>query len=138
MKKKKAGPSITLYHFCAAWSVPGIMREGITKGMTPIFDGDDFRIEHGTQWLTSDKDPQRQSWATHNLVSYSRRAYRLTVNIPHSHRKKLHRAADFIKRYPEDTAAIVDAWDGSASWYIYTGTIPPAWIVGVQKMEAAP
>ena len=138
MKKKKAGAAIVLYHFCAARDVRSIMENGLTKGLTPVFEDGALRFEHGTQWLTAEKDPAKQSWHTHTLVSYSRTAYRLTVSIPHSHRKKLHKAAEFIRQFPEENAGLVNDWEGSASWYVFQGTIPPAWIVGVQRTEAAP
>lgn len=138
MKKKNrnAGPPITLYHFCAAHSLRSILAEGLTLGMTPVFENGEMHIEHGTQWLTADKNPQRQSWHTHTLVPYSRTAYRLTVNIPHSRRKKLLSAAEHIQRFPEENKGLVENWPGSEHWYVYAGKIPPEWIVGYKRTEA--
>lgn len=138
MKKKNTGPATVMYHFCAARDVRAIQAEGLTKGMTPAIKDGGVGIIHGTQWLTTDKDPTRQSWNTHSLVKYSRTAYRLTISIPHSHRKKLVKAADFLKLIPETEKMGLLDWPGSENWHIYIGKIPPAWIVGVQRMEAQP
>lgn len=138
MKRKNAGHPIVLYHFCAAHTLTRILEEGLTKGMTPVWEAGALRMEHGTQWLTAEKDPRRQSWHTYNLVNYSRTAYRLTISIPYSHRKKLAKAADYIRRFPPENAGLIDDWEGSAAWYVYTGTIPPAWIIGHTRTEAAP
>lgn len=134
-KKKKPGPAITMYHFCAARDVRAIVAEGLTKGMTPMEKDGMVGLIQGTQWLTADKDPARQSWNTNTLVPYSRTAYRLTINIPHSHRKKLVTAAEFAKELPPNNMGLLD-WPGSEHWHIYLGNIPPAWIVGVQRTEA--
>ena len=131
MKKKSAGPAV-MYHFCAAHFVRAILLEGLTIGMTPAVRDGVVGLVQGTQWLTTDKDPRRQSWNTNNLVPYSRTAYRLTINIPHSHRKKLVKAADFLR--DQDEMGLMD-WPGSENWYIFLGKIPPTWIVGVKRME---
>lgn len=125
---------MTLYHFCAAHMMPAIMKEGLTLGKYPIIGAapDDWPK---TQWLTRDLDPRRQSWATHTLVSYSRLAYRLTIQIPDSHRKKLVKAADYAKQLPAHDRLLVTEWAGSDSRYVYLGNIPPKWIVGCHRMK---
>lgn len=80
---------MVLYHFCAKRFLSGILRDGLTRGGTPIIEGGMMRIQMGHQWLTAEKDPRKQSWNTHNLISYSRTAVRLTVRIPDSYQKKL-------------------------------------------------
>lgn len=134
-KKARSGAPIILYHFCAARDVRSVLREGLTKGMTPIFKDGEPRMMQRTQWLTADKDPERQSWNTRHLVQYSRTAYRLTVSIPYSRRKKLVKATEFIKILTEENAALVRDWAGSESWYIFFGNIPPEWILGFDKMK---
>lgn len=125
-----------LYHFCAAHMMPAIMREGLTLGKYPIL-GASFALWPKTQWLTKDPDPRRQSWATRALVPYSRLAYRLTVQIPESYRKKLVKASDYAKRLPEEDRALVSKWAGSENWYVYLANIPPKWIVGCTRMDPA-
>lgn len=131
----KPGRKITLYHFCAAHDLRSILYGGITEGCTPVWEEGRLRAERKTQWLTADGDPGHQSWNTRQVLPYSRTAYRLTVNIPHSHRKKLLQAKDFMERYPEENAGLVTDWPGSESWYVFLGTIPPAWIAGHRHTE---
>lgn len=129
------GRYITLYHFCAGFDVRSILSSGLSKGMTPIWENGKFHTERKTQWMTEDGAPGRQSWNTQNLLPYSRTEYRLTIRIPFSHRKKLVRAGDFMAQYPKENAGLVANWPGSEHWFVYRGTIPPAWIVGCKKME---
>ena len=131
---KRSG-KITLYHFCAAKDVKSIRENGLTLGMTPILTGQKLELVRGTQWLTKERDPGKQSWHTYNLVSYSRTAYRLTIDVPGSHRKKLIPAREFIERFPLENAGLVRDWPGSDMWYVFTGEIPPGWIVGCKRME---
>ena len=128
---------MVLYHFCAKRFHPGILREGLTKGWTPIIEGGMMRLQMGQQWLTSEKDPRKQSWNTHNLVTYSRTAVRLTVNIPDIYRKKLVNATDLVKTLPPEGRYIITEYAGSEAWYIYKGRIPPKWIVGYELMKEA-
>lgn len=124
-----------LYHFCPAHMVRSILQEGLTKGGYPIFDGDELSIMTGIQWLTTEKDPAKQSWATSNLISYSRTDYRLTVDIPKSYLKKLVKAKDFVKLLSEENREAVEGYEGSDDWYIFRGKIPPKWIVGCKKVR---
>lgn len=126
---------MTLYHFLAAHMVEAVKRDGLTMGIFPIFDGADLTIIKNCQWLTADKNPNNQSWATSVTLPYSRTAYRLTVNIPFSRRKKLVKASDFVERLPETARELVDAWEGSDQWYVYLGPIPAKWIVGCKKQS---
>ena len=132
----KQSGKITLYHFCAAKDVKAIRESGLTLGMTPIWTGLRLELFHRTQWLTKERDPDKQSWNTHNLVSYSRTAYRLTIDIPGSHKKKLIPAWEFIGRLPPENAGLVRDWPGSDMWYVFQGKIPPGWIVGCTRTEA--
>lgn len=129
------GKYITLYHFCAEFCVRSILENGLTMGITPIWEGNNLHIEKKTQWLTSDGAPDHQSWNTKHLLPYSRTAYRFTINIPYSHRKKLILAKDFVAQCAAENASLVLGWSGSENWYIFQGIIPPAWIVGYKRME---
>lgn len=126
---------MTLYHFCAAHMLKSILAEGLTEGMFPHFEGEKFEPIPRCQWLTADPDPKKQSWATRVYINYSRTAYRLTVNIPDSYRKKLVRAADFVKEMSEEDQRLVTDWPGSENWYIFRGKIPVKWIVGCHRTE---
>ena len=128
---------MVLYHFCARRFLPGILRDGLTLGGTPIIEGGMMRLKMGHQWLTAEKDPRKQSWNTHNLISYSRTAVRLTVSIPDSYRKKLVKATDLVKTLPPEGRYIITDYAGSEAWYIYKVRIPPKWILGYELMEEA-
>lgn len=128
---------MVLYHFCAKHFLPGILRDGLTLGATPVFENGLLRLEMGQQWLTAEKDQRKQSWNTHNLVTYNRTAVRLTVRIPNSYRKKLAKATDLAKTLPPEGRYIITDYAGSDAWYIYKGRIPPKWIVGYELMEEA-
>ena len=123
-----------LYHFCAIGSKEGILSEGIRLGQFAYPNNDGYKLIPNCQWLTKDSDPKNQSWATQNLIHYSRTAYRMTVNIPNSRHKKLIRAVDFVRNMPAEAKQIVTGWTGSENWYIYRGKIPPQWIVGCHRM----
>lgn len=122
-----------LYHFCPARMKNAILREGLTKGRYPLIESGG--VAFGVQWLTSERDPKKQTWATQNLISYSRTAYRLTINIPDSYQKKLLKALDWVEQFSEGNRKAVTEWPGSDAWYVYLGKIPPKWLVGCRRME---
>jgi len=126
---------MTIYHFCTGSMKDSILREGLTQGGFPIFSEEGCEVLLRYQWLTTEQDPQKQSWATQNMINYSRTEYRLTISIPDSYHKKLIRAVDFVKGMPEKAQEIVTKWAGSEKWYVYHGIIPPKWIVGCHRME---
>lgn len=128
---------MTLYHFCPAFLLDAIRAEGLTMGAFPVYKGGHYSMLMGCQWLTKDSDPKNQSWNTRNLISYSRTEYRLTIEIPESRKKKLHRATDFALNFPPEAQGIVFDWPGHENWYIFCGKIPPAWIIGCRKMVVA-
>ncbi len=134
-RKNVKGRYITLYHFCAAQDISSILGTGLTKGCTPIWENGKLHAERKTQWLTTDKEPGRQSWNTRHVLPYSRTAYRLTINIPSSYNKKLVSAKSFIEQYPAENASLITGWPGSENWFVFRGIIPPSWIVGHKKME---
>lgn len=126
---------MTLYHFCAAHMKDDIMRCGLTLGQFPFLSGGEYQLITRCQWLTAEPDSREQSWATQNMIDYSRTAYRLTINIPDNYHKKIVLATDFVKDMSEESAQIVTGWPGSDKWYIYRGIIPANWIVGCKKTE---
>lgn len=123
---------MNLYHFCAAHNIKGIRKRGLTLGLFPIIGDEDIRFISACQWLTSEPDPQKQSWATSQHIPYSRTAYRLTINIP-TICCNLVKASTFVKHLDPKHRNIVEDWQGSEDWYIYIGSVPPEWIVGVDR-----
>lgn len=125
---------MTLYHFTPAHMKDSILREGLRKVGYPMFSRREFVF--GVQWLTAEKDPHKQSWATSHRIPYSRTAYRLTLDIPENRRgNKLLPAREWVKQLPEEDQPLVLIWEGSEDWYVYLGNIPPKWIVGCRRME---
>lgn len=122
-----------LYHFTANHFVPEIKRSGLTLGMFPILDEHRnlVRMLDKWQWLTDERRPEEQSWATSEGLEYSRTETRLTIAIPKSHRHQLHKARDLPKyRWPfsESAWTIITEWPGSEHWYVYFGNVPSGWI----------
>lgn len=126
---------MNLYHFCAAHMKDSILRTGLTLGCLPMLSEGGVVLHPNVQWLTAEPDPQKQIWATRNLVPYSRTDYRLTVRIPDNYRKKLVRATDYVKALPEEARGLVLDWPGSEKWYVYLGRIPAKWIMGCRHFK---
>ena len=125
---------MVLYHFCAAHMKSAILQNGLTLGLYPI-QGKLLKDWPKCQWLTKDPDPEKQSWATRNILSYSGTAYRLTVKIPDNYCwKKLQPAEQFVAEMSEDDRKPITEYLGSENWYVYLGRIPPKWIVGCKCM----
>jgi hypothetical protein len=124
-----------LYHFCPAHLAARIRKQGLTLGHFPMLGDGHYSFIPDMQWLTNDPAPENQSWATRQLVTYDRTAYRLTINIPAKRTRKLCKASVFVKDLPDAQREIVDAWPGSEHWYIYKGRIPPKWITVIGRIE---
>ena len=125
---------MVLYHFCAAHMKSAILKNGLTLGLYPI-QGKRPEDWPKCQWLTKDPEPEKQSWATRNLLSYSRTAYRLTVKIPDNYcLKKLQSAEQFVAGMSEADRKPITEYPGSENWYVYLGRIPPKWIIGCKRM----
>ena len=127
---------ITLYHFCCDRDMPGIRSQGITKGEIVGEKQNKFgkwgRVEFlGWQWLTYDKNRDRQSWATRNLIKYSRTEYRFTVEIPEKEVSQLYDRDRLAEEIP-GTERLFDGWAWSENWVVYRGKIPKYWL---KKLE---
>lgn len=117
---------MSLYHFTASRFVPGIMREGLTRGSIPV-SLEPPRLLFGYQWLTLNPDPARQEWAEGTgRLPYSRLEVRLKVKIPKPWRGLLLAWDDVrhLSRLADELSAFGDPWN----WRLYKGHIPPAWI----------
>lgn len=124
---------MTIYHFCADRHVRKIKSEGLRLGGVSVIRNGHLRIYSGYNWLTLDSDPTQQSWATRNLVKYSRTAWRLTVEIPDEECDRL-MDRDALERHIPGSRALFTGWPGSENWRVYHGFIPPGWIRKIEKM----
>jgi len=124
-----------LYHFTPEHLLKRVLSGGITLGKIPILDerGNVKSFVTNCQWLTSDGDWDKQSWATSQLINYDRTAYRLLVKIPKSSRNKLCKAHDILNQLPMPSQRLITDWPGSDNWYLFFGRIPPGWIRQVDK-----
>lgn len=124
-----------LYHFCAAHMVESIKKNGLTLGRFPVLGDGHITLIGGLQWLTAESTATKQSWATSTLIPYSRTAYRLTIEIPAGHERKLFKALDFARQLPPGNERLITDWEGGDQWYIFKGKIPPRWITEVAQVE---
>ncbi len=131
-----------LYHFCGEKFLPSILKNGISEGRTPIIktcvdDPDSFELigwHIRTQWLTINPDPQKQSWATRESISYSRTDYRLTVWVSVASIHKVLTPAQAIKAM-KVAPMLFEKFSGSEDWRIYRGVIRPESITAVEDLR---
>lgn len=123
-----------LYHFCPAHLLNRIKKHGLTLGRFPIMTPDGVAFIPNVQWLTTEPDPDKQSWATQEMIHYSRTEYRLSIDISEPLRGHLFSALDFVGRLPTEARSLVTDWAGSEHWYVYVGQIPPFWIRSIDRM----
>lgn len=125
---------MTLYHFTAEHLARQILREGITKGVIPLFDqrGRFTGIRRGYIWLTSDPDFASQEWcAERHLIPYDRAAVRLTVEIPPESEYNASLASDLLPREFSTSAFLLET-AGSDKWRIYRGKVFRKWITAIE------
>ena len=79
-------------------------------------------------------DPKNQSWATRNIVKYSRTAWRLTIDIPEVALSRLYDRFGITAMYPA-CACLFDGWPGSENWRVFHGVIPKEWIMKAERIE---
>lgn len=132
---------MTIYHFCSDKSIRGIMTDGITRGIVPGFafisapKGGRTGVAvmtKGWQWVTTDGDPMRQSWATSEYIKENRVEFRLTIEIPEKELDSLYDKEKFLTVFPNH-GPLFDEWDGSENWRIYRGNIPKYWIKDIER-----
>lgn len=119
----------TLYHFTATRFLEGIKRDGLTKGVFPIFIDERLSFLTQRQWLTK-REGFDQPWHDPEFTKlpYDRRQNRLTIEIPKSHRSQI-QDWDHIKRtYGKYFLPGFDSHEDCANWVIYLGRIKPKWI----------
>ena len=121
-----------LYHFTSPLHVDGCLKNGIIKGVIPIYKDGKYGLIPGFQWLTLNPDFQ-QEWANtkYSTLSYDRTEYRLTVVIPKTARDRLFKWLDICDSLPIDEA--MNAYGDPENWYIFEGRIKPSWIRKVEK-----
>lgn len=125
---------MTLYHFTGTQFVPQIKHSGISKGAVCVAENGRLCMTFGYQWLTTEPDPDKQSWNTKYLVRYSRTAVRMTIRLPDEMAWKLFDRDGMAKQIP-GSEKLFDGWEGSDKWRVYHGIIFPEWIVKLEEMR---
>lgn len=123
-----------LYHFTSSLHVDGCLKNGIIKGVIPIYKGGKYGLIPGFQWLTSNPE-FHQEWANteYTTLPYDRTEYRLTVVIPKAARDRLFRWLDICDKLPIDEA--MNAYGDPENWFVFQGRIKPGWIRRVEQKE---
>ena len=122
------------YHYTAKQFIQGIKQEGLTLGKTPIIRNGVLSFLSNTQWISKDGDPENQLWAIPVSISYTRREYRLKINIPKPFLKNIISMTDFMEKYSEILFdGFNDYPEETEKWFIYNGHIPSRWIEQIRK-----
>ena len=123
-----------LYHFTSPLHVDGCLKNGIIKGVIPIYKDGKYGLIPGFQWLTSNPE-FHQEWANteYTTLPYDRTEYRLTVVIPKAARDRLFRWLDICDKLPIDEA--MNAYGDPENWFVFQGRIKPGWIRRVEQKE---
>lgn len=127
----------TFYHYTAKHLIPGIKKEGLTKGVTPIRTQkqgiDRLSFLTSTQWLTISRDPREQDWAIGVSTPYSRNEARIKINIPNPYMKNVVAFDAFCKMCKDYLWPDFD-YDKQITkdWYVFLGNIPKQWIERVR------
>jgi hypothetical protein len=101
-------------------------------GMIPLRI-DPPKVKNGYQWLTSNPDTD-QSWDRAKNLPYDRTAFRLTVEIPKKHMKKLLKFdEEGEKLIPKKLYEALSGYGDPENWYMYHGLIPAKWIKKVER-----
>jgi hypothetical protein len=122
-----------LYHWAADRFIASIKREGLTRGRTPFLKDGKVDFIDGHIWLTDDGDWEHQTWAIPVSIPYSRRDWRIEINIP-KHAEKNIWDRNKIKDLLGETMlpGFMDFPEITDHWFVHTGTIPRQWFKSVR------
>ena len=122
------------YHYTANQFIEGIKKHGLTEGKTPVIDKGELAFLVNTQWITKCADPDKQAWAIPVDISYTRREYRLKINIPKPYMMHLIDMSVFYERFKDLLPdGFNDFPEETDKWFIYNGDIPSRWIEQIRK-----
>ena len=121
----KTEEKMKLYHFTPAHLFPLVMRDGISRGMTPVKVNRLIGFVPNTQWLTSNPE-FTQSWSEGSTLPYDRTAFRLTIELEND--KNLLTWTKFKRQIRGHVLPHFDAFGDPENWYVYVGQIDPIFI----------
>jgi hypothetical protein len=127
---------LKLYHFASPLHVDGCLKNGIIKGVIPIYKDGKYGFIPGFQWLTSNPEFHQEGANTeYTTLPYDRTEYRLTVVIPKAARDRLFRWLDICDKLPIGEA--MNAYGDPENWFVFQGRIKSGWIRRVERKEVA-
>lgn len=118
---------LELYHFTSPVHLPGILKEGITKGVIPLSGLPFPKFLTGYQWLTTNPN-FKQSWNEGSTLPYDRNAYRLTIKIPNFHILKIKRWTQVCHKLTP-LADDLNGFGDPENWRVFKGVVRLQWIV---------
>jgi len=125
-----------LYHFTAKRFLPGIQKEGLTRGGFPLLKDGNIAMLSCCQWLT-----KRKGWdqAFHDpeltTLKYDRREIRLTIVIPKSRRVSLMDIHGMKRTFKGRLLSSFFYDDDCENWFVFLGYVKAQWI---RRIEANP
>lgn len=126
-----------LYHWTADHLIEGIKRDGLNHGRTPFFNDEINAIDflNGHIWLTDDGNYENQKWAIPVSINYSRREWRIEINIPNHcqgnvwpMRKVCEMLGDSMLPGFNDYPEMTD------HWFVHMGAIPRQYFKSIRCM----
>ena len=122
------------YHYTASQFISGIEKHGLTKGKTPVYIDKTLNFLTRTQWISKDSNPDNQLWAIPVDIKYTRRGWRLKINILEPFMKNVLPMTDFMEQYRDYLPkGFNDFPEETKDWYVYQGCIPSRWIEQIRK-----
>lgn len=123
-----------LYHFTSPLHVDGCKKEGVYKGVIPLYQNGNLGVLSGWQWLTANPD-FNQGWANteFSILPYDRTAFRIEIVIPKTARKRLYKWLDICSRFPIDQH--LNTYGDPKNWYVFDGRIKPGWIRQIRPKD---
>lgn len=135
---------MTLYHFTTQKHLDGIRKRGLALGIVPwaLTEGKDhFSFVPGWQWLTQESD-WNQDWDAPFFgtaaLPFRRTDVRITVSIPALYDYRAVRWLAWEARMKPPSAEFFDRYRSARFWYLYHGTIPPAWFLAIDQNPNRP
>lgn len=135
--KPRSVPQRIYYHFTAAHLIPGILKQGIRKGVLPWSMDQKGRVgmRAGWQWLT-EASHWEQEWARPSPFSklpWRRDEIRITVRFPDRFPGQLISWPEVDRAHRPDSADFINTFADARNWWLYYGAIPPLWFVAIEK-----
>jgi hypothetical protein len=127
MRAKDVHGGRRLFHYTSLHSLPPILREGISRGEVPLSPS---KVLQGPT-LTTSLSATVQHWREGSGIDKAK--VRLSVRIPDDD-ERLEAWRDVCRRYqvPKWWQRALDSRGQGKFWFVFWGTVLPAWITAVE------